>query len=396
MKGPKKAERAPLLERTRKLKMAKSVHAYVRGNIANFYDWLERSPSARHLPLGPPVWICGDCHLGNLGPIASIDSLVEVQIRDLDHTVIGNPAHDLVRLGLSLATAARNSLLPGVTMARMVEEMVEGYRLALDGEGGAPEPDVVRAVRRRALGRRWKELAEERIEDAKQPTIPLGKKFWPVNCEERTALAALFAQQRVCDMILALNGRDSEHVISLVDAAYWRKGCSSLGKLRFAALVAIRAPRKKAAKLALIDLKEAVAAVAPVAPSVEMPTDYGTRVVTGARALSPNLGERMLSTRVLGKPIVLRELMPQDLKIEIDQFTKPEATRVARYLAYVVRKAHARQMDASTRADWGQTLDRSASNIEAPSWLWNGIVDLSASHEGGYLEHCRLFARAYP
>jgi uncharacterized protein (DUF2252 family) len=26
-----------------------------------------------------------------------------IQIRDLDQTVIGNPAHDLIRLGLSLA-----------------------------------------------------------------------------------------------------------------------------------------------------------------------------------------------------------------------------------------------------------------------------------------------------
>jgi uncharacterized protein (DUF2252 family) len=49
-------------------------------------------------------------------------------------------------------------------------------------------------------------------------------------------------------------------------------------------------------------------------------------------------------------------------------------------------------MDAGTRAAWRRTLDRPATNIEAPSWLWNGIVDLSASHEAGYLEHCRLCA----
>ncbi len=65
----------------------------------------------------------------------------------------------------------------------MVEEMVDGYESALaernDGET-ADEPDVVRLVKRRALGRRWRHLAKERIEDA-EPTIPLGKKFWAID-----------------------------------------------------------------------------------------------------------------------------------------------------------------------------------------------------------------------
>ena len=54
-----------------------------------------------------------------------------VQIRDLDQTVIENPAHDLIRLGLSLASAARGSDLPGVTIARILEELVACYQNAL-------------------------------------------------------------------------------------------------------------------------------------------------------------------------------------------------------------------------------------------------------------------------
>jgi Uncharacterized protein conserved in bacteria (DUF2252) len=49
--------------------------------------------------------VCGDCHIGNLGPIADIDGSIDIRIRDLDQTVIGNRAHDLIRLGLPLATA---------------------------------------------------------------------------------------------------------------------------------------------------------------------------------------------------------------------------------------------------------------------------------------------------
>ena len=66
--------------------------------------WLAELPS---LPEGPAVWICGDCHVGNLGSIAEKNGNVEIQIRDLDQTTIGNTAHDIVRLALSLSSAAR-------------------------------------------------------------------------------------------------------------------------------------------------------------------------------------------------------------------------------------------------------------------------------------------------
>jgi uncharacterized protein (DUF2252 family) len=105
--------------------MARSAHAYVRGSTQHFYERL-LGESGHRLPDGPPIWICDDCHAGNLGPVASADGKVE--IRDLDQTVVGNPAHDLIRLGLSLATAARGSDLPVVTTALMLEHMIEGQR----------------------------------------------------------------------------------------------------------------------------------------------------------------------------------------------------------------------------------------------------------------------------
>src|ERR1700733_7616464 len=129
--------RQMVLEERRKLKMARSAHAYVRGNTLQFYEWL-KAGSGDKLPQGPPIWICGDCHVGNLGPVANADGKVEIEIRDLDQTVIGNPAHDLIRLGLSLATAARGSDLPGVTTAMMMEHIVEGYQNALSGKTRRP------------------------------------------------------------------------------------------------------------------------------------------------------------------------------------------------------------------------------------------------------------------
>ena len=105
-------ERQPILALRRDAKMATSAHRYVRGSTQRFYEWLS-TRSAKALPHGPHIWICGDCHVGNLGPVARSDGRVEIELRDLDQTVIGNPAHDVIRLALSLAMAARASDLPG-------------------------------------------------------------------------------------------------------------------------------------------------------------------------------------------------------------------------------------------------------------------------------------------
>jgi uncharacterized protein (DUF2252 family) len=143
----KPADREAVLTERRRLKMAFSAHSYVRGSTLKFYEWLGSS-AGRSLPQGPPVWICGDCHLGNLGPVADAKGRVKIAIRDLDQTVIGNPAHDLIRLALSLATAIRGSDLPGVTTALMLEQMMEGYEAALVHLGRNPRkseaPESVR------------------------------------------------------------------------------------------------------------------------------------------------------------------------------------------------------------------------------------------------------------
>jgi hypothetical protein len=41
----------------------------------------------------------------------------------------------------------------------------------------------------------------------------------------------------------------------------------------------------------------------------------------------------MLPVRLLGKSAVMRELAPQDLKLDVDQFGREEAVRAAHYLA---------------------------------------------------------------
>ena len=139
--------------------------------------------------------------------------------------------------------AARGSDLPGVTTARMLEQMMEGYDAALEDDLAEDDlndhrPESVRVVMREATGRSWKQLAKERIADAR-PTIPLGKRFWPLSPDERSAIETLFGTERLRRLATSLRSRDDDAVVEVRDAAYWMKGCSSLGHLRFAVLLAV-------------------------------------------------------------------------------------------------------------------------------------------------------------
>ena len=374
--------------------MAASAHAYVRGSTIQFYDWLERSTLA--VPEGPAIWICGDCHVGNLGPVASAGGNLAVQIRDLDQAVVGNPAHDLIRLALSLAMAARGSDLPGVTTAYMLEHMVAGYENAFapqfDAEDDVAVPRMVKNLMREAAGRSWKHLADERIEGT-EPMIPLGKRFWKLTREESDAVRELFATTALQELATALRGREQGADIRVLDAAYWRKGCSSLGRLRFAVLLAVGSGKSE--RHCLMDIKEAITAAAPRSKTADMARDNAERVVTGARHLSPGLGWRMRAARMLGTSVFVRELLPQDLKLEIAHLNRAQAEEMAGYLAAVVGHAHARQMNAGDRKGWLSALQaRRSRTLEAPSWLWGSVVELVATHEAAYLQHCRKYALA--
>jgi uncharacterized protein (DUF2252 family) len=387
-------QRGPALEGLRNQKMARSALDYVRGSPTQFYEWLEKCSAA--IPQGPEIWICGDCHVGNLGPVANADGQFKVEIRDFDQTVIGNPAHDLIRLGLSLAAAAVVSDLPGLTIAEILEAMIAQYEAAFSAASDKPgrfeEPKTIRKVNRRARDANWTTLAAEDM-DGQNLKLPLGRSFWPLLVEERYEIEKLFRFEEIRRLATEGEGRDDDADVRMIDAAYWRKGCSSLGHLRYAVLLQIgyKSDRRRHC---LLDFKEAVRPQAPHAIA-GMPRDFARRVMTGASHLSPYLGSRMQAVEITGKPVFVRELLPQDLKIEMNALDRKEAARVAGYLAAIVGEAHGRQMQRDERKAWYKELRRNrAKAFNAPSWLWRSVVDLLLEHQSGYLEHCRAVSAA--
>jgi uncharacterized protein (DUF2252 family) len=286
--------------------------------------------------------------------------------------------------------------LPGVITAKMLEQMMDGYETSFEPdfheESDMTMPETIRLVSKQAVMASWKSLAQERIEDAR-PTIPLGRRFWPISKVENREIEKLFETEEMRNLATMLRSRDDDARVKLLDAAYWIKGCSSLGRLRYAVILQIGSKKAKGFPYCIMDLKEAAQAAAPRGPRVRMPADQAERVVEGACYLSPFLGKRMRAVKLFDKSVFVRELLPQDLKVEVEQLTREEAMKVALYLAAVVGKAHSRQMDPETRLLWQRDLQRNRSkSLDAPTWLWTSIVELLADHERAYLEHCRKYA----
>lgn len=386
--------RSASLASERRRKMARSIHAFVRGTVAQFYERITESGIA--LPDAPTLWICGDCHIGNLGPLADDEGLVSIQIRDFDQTTLAHPAYDLCRLGFSLAILARSSDLPGLATVRLLEALADGYASALSDHPAALTrelPPTLRLEVRKAHNKSWKTLARERTAGHTM-RLPQGKSFWPITADEHDALRALFARPEVAALATQISRRPDHCKVSLLDAAFWRKGCSSLGRRRYAVVLDVDGEGRKGNDFCLMDVKEAHASCVPTTAS-GVPAQPAVRLLAGARALTPALGERMRAGEVLETPVIVRELMPQDMKLDIRRLQPKQARRVADYLGAVVGHAHARQLSAGDRHAWHREVIRGRSKTtHAPAWLREAAIGAMHELDVAYIQHCLRYVHA--
>ncbi|MGT2488716.1 DUF2252 family protein [Methylobacterium oryzae CBMB20] len=280
--------------------------------------------------------------LGNLGALAAPDGRIDIQIRDLDQTVVAsNPAFDLVRLALSLGHRGARR---GAARHRHRPDEVDGHggrlrrqdrRIPQGPNRASNRPEIVVTTKRRALGLALAPPLARAPEGQEPPRLRPGQPdFFDLDADESAASpAALIGApeiRRPCPGALGSAADDAE--IRLLDAAYWIKGCSSLGACATPSWWRVLGGDRP--QLALLDVKEAVPHLAPAAAGIAVPSDHAERVVAGARAPSPNLGDRMVAghvgDRAGGTPVTVRELLPQDLKIDAEQFSRGEAVRVSR------------------------------------------------------------------
>ena len=135
---------------------------------------------------------------------------------------------------------------------------------------------------RDARRRSWRHLAKDRVQGG-TVKLPLGKRFWPLSGPEREQIDALLHTDAGRHLATSLHHRDDDARVRVIDAAYWVKGCSSLGRLRYAVLLDVAGEASQGRDLCLIDIKEANKAAARRDEGRPMPRDNAERVVDRRR-----------------------------------------------------------------------------------------------------------------
>ncbi len=404
---PSPKERKEHLATLRAWKMALNAHAFVRARADLFYKTLAGDLDDQ-IPGHDPIWISGDCHGENIGAVGTVTGTASLDLNDLDETVLGWAAHDVLRLALAMVVAARSrDELRGVESVQIVAAVLDGYCETLGRKSPEKAGALVEApAQLRKLLKRLNEQTRTDLLDKRVPRDGNGKRrfehgprYYPISDQERDATAKLIARDEVRTLIASMTDEATEaDDVEMIDAAFRVAGTGSLGCWRAAALVRVGGKKKKDddAALRLVDIKEALPANAIRHPDASTPADDAERVVCGARALVPGFGERMLAATILGKRVVVRELLPQDRKVSLELLTPGEAVPIARHLGAVVGRAHARQMSPEVALEWAELLQRGRKGELPPEWLWEPLVKLVGVHEEAYLRHCAAFAAKHP
>lgn len=385
-------QRAPALRQLREKKVAAGTHAFIRASAGFFYAEVERlGPGA--VPAGPEIWICGDCHAENIGAISGEGAAPAIEMNDFDETVIGAPALDVLRMALALAAVGRTAGFTAGEVRELVDAMLEGYGQALSaGREKLPVPPRrYRRLLHRAGAQTHRALLDRRV-PAKggKRRFAMGDRYWPLAAGEKRAVGRLVDDERVIALVAAISAREIDDRAEMIDAAFRVAGTGSLGCFRAAALVRGGEGEGDAA-LHLLDVKEAMASHAPRASAT--PPDDAQRIRDGARAMAPALGDRMVAIAIDGtlraatltprgqgrrSGVIVRELMPQELKSSLDGLEREEAAASGHFLGAVVGRAHRRQLTLGEARPWYRA-------VRDPRWLHRALPALLGAHEQAYL-----------
>ena len=189
--------------------------------------------------------------------------------------------------------------------------------------------------------------------------------------------------------------RRQDAKIELLDAAYWVKGCSSLGRLRYAVLVG--RPRTRNARSAK--------SASSTSRKRRRPRRRARRM-RRCRATTPSAWSKARASRAQSGRADAGGAADGSLRggARTDAAGPEAGNRAADDGRSGQRRALSRGRggaracaadDGSDRRAWHKAFAQSRSKtLDAPSWLWTSVVDLVATHEAAYLEHCRRYPLA--
>jgi uncharacterized protein (DUF2252 family) len=94
------------------------------------------------------------------------------------------------------------------------------------------------------MSRSWKQFSQGTYQ-RRHANDSDGKAVLAASQGRKIEIKKLFQRENVRRLVTSLRSRDDKATIKMLDAAYWMKGCSPLGRLRFAVLLGIGEPPYK-------------------------------------------------------------------------------------------------------------------------------------------------------
>ncbi len=325
-------------------KLVASPFAFLRGAPRVFYEALEQAPELAGGPPGEGALV-GDSHLENFGayrarsrrdgPKGKRRARVVFDVNDFDDACLGPHRLDLVRLATSVLLAARVHGAPGDVTLDLLQRLFEGYSRGVNAEPIGPAPGCVARLVRRVETRSERDFLRTRTtgrRDAQRFT--LGERYLPLEAHVRDALPRALERYSAG---LPASERLEPAELELCDAALRVAGTGSLGCLRVAALV-----RGRQARGWLFDLKAESRAPSPRRLATVHGENPADRVLSAYMACLARLPARLGTTRLLGQDMLVRQLTPQEDKLDVAALAPRDLLDLTPYAGALLGRAHAR------------------------------------------------------
>ena len=306
--------RDPQLIQLKYKAMRPDVFAFYRGTCHLFY---ENWPANTSLDNAPPVWVCGDLHIQNLGSYKADNRLVYFNINDFDESALAPCTWDLARFLTCLLVSARTLDITEGNAIELCKLFLDDYThtLVKGHIGMIEENEVVGAVRDlifQVKARRrtaFLDSKTQRVGEARKLIID-GKHYTPITEAERTTITSVIEQW-------GTNQADPQF-FKVLDAAHRIAGVGSLGISRYAVLVEGKGSPDYNY---LLDIKEEpYSSLQPYLKLHQPRWDSQTERVVSIQSRVQEMPPALLSTvESGGKYYVLRELQPIEDKIHLEQ-----------------------------------------------------------------------------
>lgn len=290
--------------------------SFLRGTCHLYYAaW----PLAKNLEQAPLAWICGDLHFENFGSYKGDNRLVYFDLNDFDEAVLAPCTWELARFLSSLLVGAGQIGINHPEALALGHLFLERYRAALQqgkarwierGTARGMVRELLQQLKRRSLP----DFVASRCVSSKKSGQRLrcdGKKALPVSDTERQRVTAFL------DHFAA--GSADPAFYRVLDVARRIAGTGSLGLERYIILVEGHGSPEGHH---LLDLKHAPGSALQARLATPQPTwaSEAERVVWTQRASQAISPAFLSANRIDGRSYVLRELMPSQDRLRLDQW----------------------------------------------------------------------------